>query len=244
MSVIIGSMLRRCQCKRRSAIAVAFLGPQGGRGLEAKKHAEAKAAADALEEKKRAEEKALAAEAEAKKRAQEIALAEKRDAERRERERAAAEKIESERRAREVAEAERREAEKREAESRAREKALAEERDRLHQARDKALADERERMRQAQERAATAQRARWPSYKFPPPNGGLLVYTIMPDGNPACASYDGGGCLWGVSFDQLDFKRLKPLICGAEHRARWGTTGYEDPRHWCSLARKLRADRR
>jgi hypothetical protein len=212
--------------------------------LEAKKRAEAKAAADALEEKKRAEEKALAAEVEAKKRAQEIALAEKREAERRERERAAAEKLEAERRAREIAEAERREAEKREAESRAREKALAEERDRLRQTRDKALADERERMRQAQERAAAAQRARWPSYKFPPPNGGLLVYTIMPDGNPACASYDAGGCLWGVTYDQLDFKRMKPLVCGAEHRARWGTTGYEDPRHWCSLARKLRADRR
>jgi len=212
--------------------------------LEAKKHAEAKAAADALEEKKRAEEKAFAAEAEAKKRAQEIALTEKREAERRERERAAAEKLETERQAREIAEAEKREAEKREAESRAREKALAEERDRLRQARDKALADERERMRQAQERVAAAQRARWPSYKFPPPNGGLLVYTIMPDGNPACASYDAGGCLWGVSYDQLDFKRMKPLVCGAEHRARWGTTGYEDPRHWCNLARKLRADRR
>lgn len=235
--------------------------------FEAKKRAEAKAAADAQEEKKRAEEKAL--EAEGKRRAQELALAEKREAERRERERAAAEKLEAERRAREIAEAERREreraaaekaeaerrtreiaeaerreAEKREAESRAREKALAEERDRLRQARDKALADERERNRQAQERAAALQRARWPSYNFPPPNGGLLVYTIMPDGNPACASYDGGACLWGVSYDQIDFKRMKPLACGPEHRSRWGTTGYEDPRHWCSLARRLRADRR
>lgn len=228
----------------RTSVEYAEVLRRAAEELEAKKRAEAKAAADALEEKKRAEEKALAAEAEAKKRAQEIALAEKREAERRERERAAAEKLETERRAREVAEAQRREAEKREAESRAREMALAEERDRLRQARDKALADERERMRLAQERAAAVQRARWPSYKFPPPNGGLLVYTIMPDGNPACASYDGGGCLWGVSYDQLDFKRMRPLICGAEHRARWGTTGYEDPRHWCSIARRLRADRR
>ena len=62
-------------------------------------------------------------------------------------------------------------------------------------------------------------RARWPAYNFPPPNGGLLVYTIMPDGNPACASYDGGGCLWGLTYDQIDFNRLKPLACG-EQRAR------------------------
>ncbi|GEM_PF-2027952 len=232
---------------QRNSVEYAEVLRRAAEELEAKKRTEAKAAADALEEKKRAEEKALAAEAEAKeakKRAQEIALAEKREAERRERERAAAEKLEAERRAREIAEEERREAEKREAESRAREKALVEERDRLRQARANSLVEERERMRLAQERAAAAQRARWPSYNFPPPNGGLLVYTIMPDGNPACASYNGAGCLWGVTYDQLDFRRMKPLICGAEHRARWGTTGYEDPRHWCSLARKLRADRR
>ena len=118
-------------------------------------------------------------------------------------------------------------------------KALAEERER---ARQKALADEREKIRIAQDRAA-AQRARWPSYNFPPPNGGLLVYTIMPDGNPACASYDGGGCLWGQTYDQIDFKRLRPLVCGEEHRARWGVTGYENLKHWCNLARRLRASR-
>ena len=27
---------------------------------------------------------------------------------------------------------------------------------------------------------AGAQRARWPAYNFPAPNGGLLVFTIMP----------------------------------------------------------------
>jgi hypothetical protein len=81
-----------------------------------------------------------------------------------------------------------------------------------------------------------AQRARWPSYNFPPPNGGLLVYTIMSDGNPACASYDGGGCLWGQTYEQIDFMRVRPLVCGQEHRAKWGVTGYENPKHWCSLA--------
>jgi hypothetical protein len=93
-------------------------------------------------------------------------------------------------------------------------------------------------------RQAAAQRARWPSYNFPPPNGGLLVYTIMPDGNPACASYDGGGCLWNQTYEQIDFRRLRPLVCGAQHRARWGVTGYENPKHWCTLARRMRADLR
>ena len=36
----------------------------------------------------------------------------------------------------------------------------------------------------------------WQSRNFPPPNGGLLVFTIV-GGNPACASYNGRDCLWG-----------------------------------------------
>lgn len=90
---------------------------------------------------------------------------------------------------------------------------------------------------------AGAQRARWPSYHFPAPNAGLLVFTILPNGNPACASYDGSGCLWGVNYDQIDFSRVQPLVCGQEHRVRWGMTGYEDPKHWCSLARTMRGQR-
>ncbi len=30
------------------------------------------------------------------------------------------------------------------------------------------------------------------------------------------------------------------LVCGEMHRARWGVTGYEDPKHWCNLAKKVR----
>ena len=202
--------------------------------LEAKRRTEEKAMADALEAKKYAAEKALAAEMEAKRRAQEHAL----DARRQAQEKEYAQELETKRRAQQLAEAEKRAAEKR-----AQEIALAEKREAETQARERAAAAERERMRIAQERAAAAQRARWPSYNFPPPNGGLLVYTIMPDGNPACASYDGGGCLWGVTYDQIDFRRLKPLVCGEQHRARFGVTGYENLRHWCSLARRLR-DRR
>lgn len=82
---------------------------------------------------------------------------------------------------------------------------------------------------------------RWSSYNFSAPNGGLLVYTVMPDGNPACASYDGRACLWGVGYAQVDFSRVRPLVCGQAHRALYQLTGYEDPKHWCSVARRLRA---
>jgi hypothetical protein len=37
-------------------------------------------------------------------------------------------------------------------------------------------------------------------------------------------------------MDQIDFSRIQPLVCGADHRAKWGITGYEDPSHWCNLA--------
>jgi hypothetical protein len=80
-------------------------------------------------------------------------------------------------------------------------------------------------------------RTRWRQMAFPAPNGGDVLITTI-DGNPACASYNGGGCLWGVNADQVDYTRLVPLVCGEAHRARWGVTGYDDPKHWCSLARQ------
>jgi hypothetical protein len=199
--------------------------------------AKKQAAAENLEAKKQAAEKALAVEAEAKRRSQEMAAAEEREKIGLAREKAAAEKREADRRAQEITDAKKRDAERRDS-------ALAEERERMKLARENALAEEREKMRLAQERAAAAQRARWSSYNFPPPNGGLLVYTIRSDGNPVCASYDGGRCLWGHTYDQIDFKRLRPLACGEEHRAKWGLTGYENLKHWCNLARRISADRR
>ncbi len=102
-------------------------------------------------------------------------------------------------------------------------------------------------MRRAEERARLAARAaaaRWTSRTFEAPNGGLLAYTVMPDGNPACASYDGTACLWGVAPDKLDLQRLQPLACGEAHRRRWNSTGYDDPKHWCSLVRNELAARR
>ncbi|WP_416336461.1 hypothetical protein [Dechloromonas sp. A34] len=116
----------------------------------------------------------------------------------------------------------------------AREKAEAE---RL--AAEKARAAEAERI--ARERASPNRG--WLAHDFPAPNGGRLVYRIMADGNPACASYDAANCLWGVPFSELDMQRIRVLACGKPHYARWGATGYEDPKHWCSIARRLRLSR-
>jgi|GEM_PF-2226416 hypothetical protein len=85
---------------------------------------------------------------------------------------------------------------------------------------------------------AGAQRG-WQYRNFPPPNGGWLAFTYIGD-NPACASYNGRDCLWGQSPNQINFGQVHPLICGADHRAKWGVTGYEDPNHWCNLALERR----
>jgi hypothetical protein len=77
---------------------------------------------------------------------------------------------------------------------------------------------------------------RWQEGTFPPPNAGRLVFTIMDDGNPACASYDGRNCLWGKSMGDIDFGWVRPLVCGAGHRKLYGVTGFENPQHWCNLA--------
>jgi len=76
----------------------------------------------------------------------------------------------------------------------------------------------------------------WREDTFPPPNAGRLVFAITPDGNPECASYDGVNCLWGQSMRDIDFSRVRPLVCGAAHRKLYGVTGFEDPKHWCNLA--------
>ena len=81
--------------------------------------------------------------------------------------------------------------------------------------------------------------AGWKAANFPAPNGGVVVYRIMASGNPACASYDGQNCLWGQDKSQIQFDRLRPLVCGPNHRAQWGVTGYENPAHWCNLAKRV-----
>src|SRR5215813_9822490 len=86
---------------------------------------------------------------------------------------------------------------------------------------------------------APAAAAGWQSRNFPAPNGGLLVYYITSAGNPACASYNGRDCLWGQTSSQINFDKVRPLICGEDHHSKWGVTGYDNPRHWCSLAKPV-----
>ena len=194
---------------------------------EEKKRTEARAAADAEEAKKLAREKATAAEAEAKRRAQEQAIAAQAEAKKLAREKAIAAEAEAKRRAQEQAIAAEAEA-----------KRLAQQRANEQELETKRLAEQRS----TAPPRAPPRRVPWVSYNFPPPNGGLVVYIIMKDGNPACASYDAARCLWGVTYDRIDFGRVKLLICGDAHRARWGVTGYEDPKHWCSMARRVKGN--
>jgi hypothetical protein len=70
----------------------------------------------------------------------------------------------------------------------------------------------------------------WHASNFPAPNGGLLVFAIAPNGNPECASYNGRDCLWGQPANQINFNRLRPLVCGPDHRSKWGVSGYENPK--------------
>jgi hypothetical protein len=85
---------------------------------------------------------------------------------------------------------------------------------------------------------------RWQEATFPAPNGGHLVFAITADGNPGCASYDGASCLWGTKMADIDFSKVRPLVCGAQHRRLYGVTGFEDPKHWCNLALADRATQR
>jgi hypothetical protein len=144
-------------------------------------------------------------------------------------------KVETEKQARELAATEKAEAdrianEKLAAEQRAREVAAKEKAESEKIANEKLAAEQR-----AREDAAV--RSAWKSASFPPPNAGAVLITFV-NGNPGCASYDAASCLWGLTYDQIDFPRIKPLICGDGHRAKYGMTGYEDPKHWCSLAKK------
>jgi len=66
---------------------------------------------------------------------------------------------------------------------------------------------------------------------------GRVVFRITAGGNPACASYNDRDCLWNVPMSQIRFDSLRPLVCGADHLDKWGSTGYENPGHWCNMAR-------
>ncbi|KAJ3201412.1 hypothetical protein HDU67_001361 [Dinochytrium kinnereticum] len=65
-----------------------------------------------------------------------------------------------------------------------------------------------------------------------------------------CMSLDGTNCLWAFD-DKRDecFKfvnsrlenqtDVKPLVCGEMHKAKYGSTGYEQSSHWCSVGKNF-----
>ncbi|OQR88618.1 hypothetical protein ACHHYP_06719, partial [Achlya hypogyna] len=66
---------------------------------------------------------------------------------------------------------------------------------------------------------------------------------VTPTGDIACMSSDGRNCEWTGS-DAGCQSKLKtpvapsnPLVCGAAHLAQWGSTGYDNPSHWCSQSK-------
>lgn len=62
-------------------------------------------------------------------------------------------------------------------------------------------------------------------------------------GNVECASTNGRDCIWdgcpGTNASPTLWKpkgALSPLACGADHKAKYGGTGYETADHWCKAA--------
>jgi len=66
-------------------------------------------------------------------------------------------------------------------------------------------------------------------------------------GEVECMSFNNRDCLWQSSNIACEAVKigqsanpgaLKPLVCGAMHQQMWGGPGYDNPGHWCSIARE------
>jgi hypothetical protein len=62
-------------------------------------------------------------------------------------------------------------------------------------------------------------------------------------GNVECASMNGRDCIWdgcpGTNASPTPWASkgaLSPLACGADHKAKYGSAGYEVADHWCKAA--------
>lgn len=63
------------------------------------------------------------------------------------------------------------------------------------------------------------------------------------NGDVQCLSTDGTNCMNGgdaagcaAMLSQMP-SSVNPLSCGADHLAKWGSVGYDNPAHWCSVAK-------
>jgi len=64
-------------------------------------------------------------------------------------------------------------------------------------------------------------------------------------GDVQCMSTNGRDCWWGRCRGRKVPRhgRLKPLVCGAHHKKKWGGTGYNNKHHWCNKVKKPVAKR-
>lgn len=75
---------------------------------------------------------------------------------------------------------------------------------------------------------------------------GVKTPLRMWKGDLQCATKDGRNCLWDAcsgapgqpTLWTAAPATLVPLGCGADHKAKYGTTGYDTPNHWCAVGCK------
>merc|ERR1711998_750984 len=60
--------------------------------------------------------------------------------------------------------------------------------------------------------------------------------SIAADGNVQCMSTNGKDCWWGKCRGKRvpRHRKLRPLVCGAMHKKKWGGNGYSSKGHWCN----------
>ncbi len=70
-----------------------------------------------------------------------------------------------------------------------------------------------------------------------------IAVRINQNGDLECASTNGRDCLWRGSDDEVladinnpSFNASAPLICGEDHKSKWGGIGYDNVNHWCHKA--------
>lgn len=83
--------------------------------------------------------------------------------------------------------------------------------------------------------AAAAQEAANAQWRCVP---GIYFPIRYVNGDVQCLSTDGINCMGqgsdaGCAALQIP-ANANPLTCGADHLSKWGSTGYDNPAHWCN----------
>jgi hypothetical protein len=59
-----------------------------------------------------------------------------------------------------------------------------------------------------------------------------MFFSYDENGDIQCPSHDGRNCYWPKTRAEAEAAK-QPLACGADHRIKHGSTGYDTPGHWC-----------